>query len=243
VFAKGGDTETRMFLEPELRVYEQLDGSFSPRFIAADIVGDAFVLVLADLSQARWPPVWDDSLIEQAFASLDKVHAATATGIPQGQQSDLDAWPNWGAVLEASDRVCDATGLTRDWLATHAGALRDLASSARVGGATFVHGDTHAGNVCSVGERALWVDWSSAHLGDPAEDFALLATSIAADGGPLCPLSDNALAIVAFNAATWLVEAGVAPPAWGPGLPAIRAHLWRGALRLLVAAGVVTAPD
>src|SRR4029077_1834392 len=115
--------------------------------------------------------------IDQAFAALDDVHAVPPpSDLARSEQADLDAWPNWAAVVADADRVCDATGIARDWLSAHAAALGELASSARVGGTALVHGDAHAGNVCSVGDRATWVDWSSAHVGDAAQDAALLTT-------------------------------------------------------------------
>lgn len=234
----------RSFFEAELHVYKAVDAAFVPRFVGADVTTGSITLVLEDLSYARWPPEWDQQLIEQAFAALDEVHVVPPPpGLPQSEQAELDAWRNWLAVDADGDRVAAATRIPRAWLSTHAEALGELASSARVGGAALVHGDAHAGNVCSLGDRAVWVDWSSAHLGDAAQDTALLAISIAADDGPLCQLTDNALAIVASDAAMWLERAPDAPPDWAPGLRAIAAHLWKGALRLLVGAGVVPDPD
>ena len=243
VFAKGaGGAVLRSFFETEVRVYEAVESEFVPRFLGAD-VADSITLVLEDLSRAQWPSPWDDRLIQQAFAALDGVHAVTPPpGLPRSEQAELDAWTNWSAVAAKGERVAAATGLPGEWLSAHAETLRGFASSARVGGDALVHGDAHAGNVCSIGDRAVWIDWSSAHLGDPAQDAALLTISIAADGGPLCDLTDNALAIVASNAALWLEQAPEPPPAWAPGLRAIASHLWTGALRLLVAAGIVPDP-
>jgi hypothetical protein len=244
VFAKHGTGETIPFLETEIAVYESVAGAWLPEFVGVEREGAGATLVLEDLSWAKWPPAWDDELISGAHAALVSVHdVPTPDAVAQFPPVDPSQFPTWSTAWERRDTVRSALDLPEAWLQSYRGPLGDLAEEARFGPIAFVHGDAHGGNVCALTDRAaVWVDWSSAHVGDPDEDFALLAVSIAADDGPVVKLSEPALAHVAFDAALWLARAGEPAPSWGPGMKRIEAHLWRGALRVLAAAGCVEPP-
>jgi hypothetical protein len=246
VFAKHGSGETLPFLEAEVVVYESVRGSCVPGYVGVDRndSDDSVTLVLEDLSTAQWPPAWDELLVAKAWSALVSIHEMTPPDALQAlPPMDATRAPTWSKALARRDTACPALRLPEAWLRAHATTLGELAAQAQFDPAALVHGDAHGGNVCGLRERAVWVDWSSAHVGHPDEDFGLFAVSVAADGGPVLPLEHGTLAHVAFDAASWVARAGQPAPAWGPGMKRIEAHLWQGALRILVAAGVVEAPS
>ena len=74
-FVKGGAEEvTSEFLRDELRFYESVQAPFVPELLGYDY-GDPPLLVIEDLSGARWPPPWDDAMIEAVRATLAAVAA------------------------------------------------------------------------------------------------------------------------------------------------------------------------
>src|SRR5919108_277017 len=75
VFVKAGAEEvTSAFLRDEQRVYAAVRGPFMPELIGMD-EAEPPVLVLEDLSGARWPPPWDDGAVRAVRATLDAVAA------------------------------------------------------------------------------------------------------------------------------------------------------------------------
>jgi hypothetical protein len=58
-FVKAGAEEiTSEFLRDELRFYESVRAPFMPELLGLD-EGDPPLLLIEDLSAARWPPPWD----------------------------------------------------------------------------------------------------------------------------------------------------------------------------------------
>ena len=63
-FVKAGAEEvTSEFVRDELRFYESVAGPFMPQLLGMD-ADDPPLLVIEDLSAARWPPPWDGAAIE-----------------------------------------------------------------------------------------------------------------------------------------------------------------------------------
>ena len=68
---------TSGFLRQEIRFYEAVQGSFMPTLLGYD-TGNPPLLVIEDLSAARWPPPWDAGAIDAVRATLGAVWSTPA---------------------------------------------------------------------------------------------------------------------------------------------------------------------
>src|SRR5688572_27909696 len=76
-FAKIGATPgTCRFVRREIDVYHAVSGAFMPRLVASEDHESAPVLILEDLSAARWPPPWDEGRVEVVLARIHEMHHA-----------------------------------------------------------------------------------------------------------------------------------------------------------------------
>lgn len=120
------------------------------------------------------------------------------------------------------------------WCRRHLDRLIDLAQdcTAGVAGETLLHSDIRADNVLLTRENlAVLVDWPWAARGAAWVDVALMAPSVAAQGGPLpdellaacrssAQVPEDALAPFVAGIAGYFVSAGLRPAE--PGLPTLR---------------------
>jgi len=165
--------------------YEALDGMpFLPRLLGWDDDGVAPALAIEDLSGAAWPPPWDRNAVDAVLASLDEVHdAAPRRDLPRAKerQFGLDSWPE---VVRDPDPFL-ATGLCSPaWLTEHLPALSVASAAARIDGDRVLHFDVRSDNLCIRDDRAVFVDWNHACMGDPTVDTASWLPSLHAEGGP-----------------------------------------------------------
>jgi aminoglycoside phosphotransferase (APT) family kinase protein len=176
---------TADWLRDERRVYEALDGHrFLPRSLGWDDDGIAPALVLEDLSGEAWPPPWDTGRIDAVLATLDAVHATTPpAGVPPAAESQfgLDGWPD---VMADPQPILTLGICSPAWLDAHLPALADASASAEIGGDSLLHFDVRSDNLCLRGDRAVFVDWNNACLGNPVLDTAAWLPSLHAEGGP-----------------------------------------------------------
>ncbi len=187
VFVKIAFTlDTVAWIRDEHHVYARLGNrSFLPRMRGWHDDGERPVLVLEDLSKARWPPPWDRSSIAAVLACLDEVHAAEPP-------ADLGAVGDRGiAYLEGWREIerdpVPSLGLglfDADWLAASLPTLRSAAAEAQLGGDALLHVDVRSDNLCLHDGRATLVDWNWAAVGNPAFDIAAWLPSLHAEGGP-----------------------------------------------------------
>lgn len=176
---------TADWLRDEHRVYEALDGHpFLPRSLGWDDDGLAPALVLEDLSGETWPPPWDPARIDAVLATLDAVHATSPpTGVPPAVESQfgLDGWPD--VVVDPQPFL--ALGICSPaWLDAHLPALADASASAEIGGDSMLHFDVRSDNLCLRGDRAVFVDWNNACVGNAVLDTAAWLPSLHDEGGP-----------------------------------------------------------
>jgi hypothetical protein len=142
---------------------------------------DAAVLITEDLSAADWTP--DVPVAEASFWP-----AAAAIGALQApaelpasfQGAGRDPWRN---VLR-DERFPAAAGLPASWLEAHGATLSAVAMRADTSGDRLVHGDLAPGNWCRDDDgRWRFVDWASAHRGNPLVDDAIAAIRLTRIGG------------------------------------------------------------
>jgi hypothetical protein len=172
-----------------------------PQLLGWDNSKERPVLLLEDLSQARWPPPWqagDEALV---MAALDELHAAPAPpGLP-GAESDVSAgWPELGA----DPLPFLSLGLvSAAWLDANLATLQSAGERAALAGGSVVHLDIRSDNLCFKDGRALIVDWNWASLGNPAVDAQFWLPSLVLEGGipPIDLEPEYAAWLVGFFAA------------------------------------------
>jgi hypothetical protein len=176
---------TADWLRDEHRVYESLDGSpFLPRALGWDDDGIAPALALEDLSGEIWPPPWDTPRIDAVLATLDAVHATPPpAGVPPSveRQFGLDGWPD---VIADPQPFLGLGICSSAWLEDHLPTLAEASASAEIGGDALLHLDVRSDNLCVRGDRAVFVDWNNASVGNPVLDTAAWLPSLHAEGGP-----------------------------------------------------------
>lgn len=217
-FVKAGAEEvTSAFLRDELRFYRAVRATFMPALLGFD-EGDPPFLVLEDLSEARWPPPWDDAAIADVRRALAELWATPAPEFVASVERERDTLLGGWAQIEADPRPFLSLGLcSAAWLDDTLPTLRDAAERAPIVGDALLHLDVRSDNLCLTQRGAVLVDWNLVHVGNPDLDLAAWAPSLHLEGGPppevtLPDAPELAAAIAAFFAA----RAGLPPPPTAP---------------------------
>lgn len=183
-FAKIGVTElVAGWLRTEYRAYTEIGIPVIPRLIGwAD--GPTPVLLLEDLSEARWPPPWDATLVARSLAMLDVVAEATCpTWAPRvGEMADL--FSGWSTIVADRQPFLGLGLVSGQWLETSLPTLVANERPAELAGSGLVHFDVRSDNMCFTTDRALLVDWNQVARGNPLLDVAAWLPSLANEGGP-----------------------------------------------------------
>jgi thiamine kinase-like enzyme len=182
-FVKLGTTElTAGWFRREHENYLALDGPFLPRLLGFSDDGIVPVLAIEDLSDATWPPPWDDEKIAQVLDAAALVHAHP---VPSHLAAFMDEYrDDWDRV--ASDpHPFLALGLCSGaWLERAVPVLSAAAWAAPIRGSALLHVDLRSDNLCFRDGRALIIDWDGPMVGNPDLDIAAWLPSLAAEGGP-----------------------------------------------------------
>lgn len=217
-FVKAGAEEvTSGFLRDELRFYESVQGPFMPGLLGYD-AGDPPLLVLEDLSAARWPPPWDDRSIELVREALEAVWATPAPEwVPPVTDEREDFLGGW-AEIELDPEPFLSLGLcSAEWLEESLPVLRAAAEGAPIEGNSLLHLDVRSDNLCLADRGAVLVDWNWAHRGNPDLDLAAWAPSLHLEGGPTPErLLPDAGELAAAFAGFFGARAGLPPPSTAP---------------------------
>jgi hypothetical protein len=212
----GAEAVTSEFLRDELRFYRAVEEPFMPKLLGYDDA-DPPLLVLEDLSAARWPPPWDGDAIASARETLAAVWSTPAPEWLPPVTRDRAFLRGW-AEIEDDPRPFLSLGLcSPDWLDQSLPVLRDAAEAAPVEGDALIHFDVRSDNICFAGRGAVLVDWNLAMRGNPDLDLAAWLPSLHLEGGPapeeLLPDAGGHAAVLAgfFGA-----RAGLPPPRTAP---------------------------
>ena len=217
-FVKAGAEEvTSEFLREELRAYASVEGPFMPRLLGMDD-GDPPLLVIEDLSDARWPPPWDEASIEAVRRSLEAIWATEPPDwVPP--ITDEREWllGGWSDIEEDPEPFLSLELYAAEWLDENLPALRSAAESAPIDGEALLHLDVRSDNICLVERGAVLVDWNFVHLGNPELDLAGWASSLHLEGGPppeeiLADAGELAAGLAGYFAS----RAGLPPPPTAP---------------------------
>jgi hypothetical protein len=200
----------------ERAAYEAFEGApFLPRLLGWDDDGEAPLLAIEDLSDARWPPPWDRAAIDAVLATLDDLHAfAPGRGLPTAEerQFGLDSWPD---VIDDPAPFLSTGICTAAWLEENVSALAAASAGARIGGTASLHFDVRSDNLCIRDGRAILVDWNHACVGNGLLDTAAWLPSLHAEGGPapeeVMADADGLPEISALLAGYFCARAGLPP--------------------------------
>jgi hypothetical protein len=143
------------------------------------------VLLIEDLSEALWPPPWDDDTIGAVLGSLDELHATPLpSGIEPVESFLDDIREGWNEVRADPEPITRSGLCSERWLTENLDLLERAADAAVIEGDALVHVDVRSDNLCLRDGRALLVDWNWTSRGDPAFDLAVWLPSLVAEGGP-----------------------------------------------------------
>src|SRR5262245_27776782 len=140
-------------------------------------VDDWSVLVLEDLSDARWPPPYPD----RGVALLETVMQVGATPPPLGLRRRPEGRPfgtYWQRIAADPEPVLAHGLFSAEWLEQSQPVLDAAEARAQLAGDDFLHDDVWAANVCYTERGALLIDWASATIGDRRVDVAYALLSI-----------------------------------------------------------------
>ena len=186
-FAKIGTTPaTADWVRAEHQWYSLLREDFLPKVVGLDDDPDRPVLLLEDLSAARWPPPWGPGELERVLSTLRRI--AATRPLPANLRSleeDRPSLAGWTLVqLDAAPFL--ALGLcSPDWLARALPVLLEAQDAAVLRGDDLLHNDVRSDNLCLLPERVVLVDWNKPRCGNAAYDRTFLAPSARLEGGPL----------------------------------------------------------
>lgn len=177
---------TRHALRTEQAVLRRLGAlgiDFAPTLLAFEDDPVHPLLVIEDLGDARWPPPWDDDLIERVRDTLARMHA-TETDLPSFAEIHAGEDHGWQAVAATPEPFLGTGLATASWLEDALPTLVSADSRARLDGSSLTHFDIRSDNLCLAARGVVLIDWNLACAGHPEMDLGFWLPSLEMEGGP-----------------------------------------------------------
>ena len=232
VFVKAAVNElTAGWLRDEHRMYAALDAPYMPRLLGwAD--GDQPILLLEDLSEALWPPPWNDQRVASVLQMLDDVAATPPpTWLPDAQSSGF-LERGWREVRGDSGPLLSTGVVSSNWLDAALPVLLGAADACRLDGDQLLHLDVRSDNICFRADgSAVLVDWNLAVVGNARLDVAFWLPTLVAEGGPAPEITlPHSGPEAAFVSGFFAARAGQPPIPGAPGIRPLQVEQLRHAL-------------
>lgn len=178
--------DTAAWLRTERRVYEALGPrSFLPAVRGWSDGNDGMpFLLLEDLSGAQWPPPWDAARVDAVRDALAAVAATEPPPFLPRLEASRAEFTNWPRIVASPDAFLSLRLCTRAWLDAALPTLIAAEADCVLDGDDLLHLDVRSDNLCLRGDRAVFVDWNWACVGNGAIDIAGWLPSLATEGGP-----------------------------------------------------------
>ena len=140
------------------RVYWAIDGDFMPVVLGWDD-GERPLLLLEDLSDCGWPPLWDDRRVEQVLDALARLHAVDDRGSLTPLGLEDPGYPDPGGAWPPSRRRFRRWGWRRSVGCAQAHqCLAAAAEGVALDGPCPTHLHVRSDNICFRDGCALLVD-------------------------------------------------------------------------------------
>lgn len=182
-FVKVGTTPlTAGFLRREAFAYERIKGPFVPRFMGWQDHDAEPMLIIEDLSEARWPPPWDAKLLDAVLEQVDAMHRTTADLGSQALAGEPSS--GWSIVAENPEPFLSLRLASKEWLVRSLATLIDAEAECAIEGTAVTHFDLRSDNMCLTNAGVKFIDWAEACLGNPKLDLGFWLPSLCFEGGP-----------------------------------------------------------
>jgi len=184
VFVKMGTTAfTANALRDEYRVLETLPKlALRPVVHGFDAHAEQPLLILEDLSAARWPPPWRDADLQRIRATIAQLEMIDAA-LPELDCAVLA--DTWDHVAKDPAPLLSLGLCSAEWLDAALPVLQEASHGIPTEPAVTLHQDLRSDNLCLFDERVVFVDWNCACRGPRGLDLAFMAPSVRLEGGPL----------------------------------------------------------
>jgi SAM-dependent methyltransferase len=186
-FVKIGTTPlTAGWLRSEQRWYSEIRADFMATVLGWEDDPDRPLLVLEDLSHARWPAPWEPGELERVLSTLRGM--ARYRPLPRGLQSlegERERLAGWPEVAREPAPFLALGLCSSEWLKHGLPALLEAQAAVVLEGDDLVHQDVRSDNLCLLSDRVVFIDWNEPRRGNADFDRVALAVSTRLEGGPL----------------------------------------------------------
>lgn len=184
-FAKFATTPTTVrHLHREAQAYGAVRGAFMPILVAWEDDDQYPMLIIENLSQARWPPPWTPGDIDRVLEAVEAIHTTPAS-LPGYSEIHPERDDHWAAVAANPLPFLSLGLVTPAWLEHALPILLEAQSHCSTEGDRLAHFDIRSDNICIDGTGARLVDWAEACIANPTLDLGFWLPSLASEGGPL----------------------------------------------------------
>jgi aminoglycoside phosphotransferase (APT) family kinase protein len=167
------------------------------------------MLIIDDLSEARWPPPWDSGLLDSVFEKITAMHSSSAD-LRRFSEAHGSHAGGWRTVAAASGPFLKLGLTSSDWLFRALPRLIEAEANCQTDGSAVTHFDLRSDNICISRSGAKFIDWAEACLGNPAVDLGFWLPSLSYEGGPLPEaLLPNAPDVAAWVSGFFAARAGL----------------------------------
>ena len=213
-----------------LAALQALGMPFVPQLIAVDPDPIHPLIVLEDLGDARWPPPWDENLVDDVVTTLGELHA-TPTTLPSYAEVHPEEDHGWLDVA-ANPQPFLALGLVSSaWLDASLPTLMAAERNVETKGSTLTHFDLRSDNLCQSQRGVVIIDWNFACAGHPLLDLGFWLPSLSIEGGPPPEtLIGEQPEIAAFVSGFFAARAGLPPIPSAPHVRPLQIEQLRAAL-------------